>query len=78
MTRHPTTQDMRQLLAAMRANTKPGTKPLSEKEQAALAASKRQITHFDARRVGGMEERMVPIMGHGPGAIPGTRPGERL
>lgn len=78
MSRHPTTQDLRRTLNAMlQAAPVEGTKPLSEREKKAQAAARRQITHFDARRVGGLEERMVPIMGHGPGAIPGTRPDHR-
>lgn len=73
MTRHPTTQQLRQALAAICA-----TPEQLALVNHALPGHKRTTTHFDSRRIGGLEERCVPIMGHAAGAIPGTRPGERL
>lgn len=73
VTRHPTTQDLRRALAAICAT--PEQRALVDQ---ALAGHGRKTQHFDARRIGGLEERCVPIMGHAAGAIPGTRPGERL
>lgn len=73
MTRHPTTQDMRRTLRSICAT--PEQAALVDQ---ALPGSKRRATHFDPRRTGGLAERCVPIMGHAAGAIPGTRPGQRL
>jgi hypothetical protein len=73
VTRHPTTQDLRRSLAAICA-----TPEQQRLVDAALPGHGRKATHFDTRRTGGLEERCVPIMGHAAGAIPGTRPGERL
>lgn len=73
MTRHPTTADLRRALAAICST--PEQKALVA---AALPGHKRAVQHFDPRRTGGLDQRCVPIMGHAAGAIPGTRPGERL
>lgn len=71
MTRHPTTQELRHALAALCATP--------EQVDAVLPRGHgRKAQHFDTRRTGGLEQRCVPIMGHAGGAIPGTRPGERL
>lgn len=73
MTRHPTTQDMRRLIASLTSEPKQGSKPLTNRERAVQEKTLGALQQGEQRE----SKPRVPLIGVDCGAIPGTRPDHR-